>query len=275
MRDLEGILNKLVFINDSVRSLADRVSNIELENQSSRSTSNQNTTEHNGGPDNTASDAGVGLTPTDLAQLLATSPYDNTLGASSGADIQREFDHVRDSLTRVSIPKKCKVNDSAKGIGKDSKASLGVVSKCPRYAETGLKAIASLQPEREDEQTITLLKDEIQKLYTIFLAQVNFLQAEYANLVVKSTFDDETSRIFRSFENNTGAFTDRSLRNIRLAAELASHRSQPARGRARGTPITFRGTGRGFRGFQHRGDYRGGFPSRPTSPEFHQHTDDQ
>ena len=154
------------------------------------------------------------------------------------------------------ILKKYKVNESAKGIGKDSKATLGVVSKCARYAETGLKAIASLQPEREDEQTITLQKNEIQKLFTIFSAQVNFLQAEYANLVVKSTFDDET-------------------RNIRLAAELSSHRSQPARGRARGTPITFRGTGRGFRGFQHRGDYRGGFPSRPTSREFHQHTDDQ
>ena len=173
MSDLEGILNKLDSINDSVRSLADRVSNIELENQSSRSRSNQNTTEHNGGPDNTASDAGV--TPADLAQLLATSPYDNMVGASNGADIQREFDHVRDSLARVSIPKKYKVNDLTKGIGKDSKATLGVVSKCAWYAETDLKAIASLQPEREDEQTITLQKDEIKKLFTIFSVQVNFL----------------------------------------------------------------------------------------------------
>ena len=167
MNDLEGILNQLFSTNDSVRSLADRVSNIELENQPSRSRSDQNIPENNGGPDNTASDAGV--TPTDLAQLLATSPFDNTVGASSGADIQREFDHVRDSLAWVSIPKKYKVNDSSKGIGKDSKATLGVVSKiCARYAETGLKAIASLQPEREDEQTITLQKDEIQKLFTIF-----------------------------------------------------------------------------------------------------------
>ena len=133
----------------------------------SRSRSNQNTIENNGGPDNTASDAGV--TPTDLAQLLATSPYDNTVGASSGADIQREFYHVRDSLARVSIPKKYKVNDSAKGIGKDSKATLGVVSKCARYAETGLKAIASFQPERKDEQTITLQKDDAMLKYKSLL----------------------------------------------------------------------------------------------------------
>ena len=73
MNDLEGILNQLFSTNDSVRSLADRVSNIELENQPSRSRSDQNTTENNGRPDNTASDAGV--TPTDLAQLLATSPF--------------------------------------------------------------------------------------------------------------------------------------------------------------------------------------------------------
>ena len=120
-----------------------------------------------------------------------------------------------------------KVNDSAKVIGKDSKSALDVVSKCARYAETGLKAIASLQPEREDEQTITLQKDEIQKLFTIFSAQVNFQQAVYANLVVKSTFDDEASRIFRSFENNTGAFTDRSLQNI------VWQRSLPVIGRSR------------------------------------------
>ena len=48
MSDLEGILNQLYSTNDSVRSLADRVSNIELENQPSRSRSNQNTTENNG-----------------------------------------------------------------------------------------------------------------------------------------------------------------------------------------------------------------------------------
>ena len=49
-----------------------------------------------------------------------------------------------------------------------------------------------------------------------------FLQAEYSAFVVNSTFNAETSRLFRSFENNASAFSESSLRNIRVAAELSS-----------------------------------------------------
>ncbi|GFR67202.1 hypothetical protein ElyMa_001991800 [Elysia marginata] len=218
MSDLEAILQKLDVIQESVSSLTSRVSSIEVE---TRSRSQQGDTEH------VHHDVSAGASPDNHHndQTHPTpSPYDTTVGASGCRVIQREFDNVRDSLIRVPLPKHYKVNDSAKGISKDCKSTLSVISKCARYAETGLKAIASLQPNQEDEHSMTLEKEEIQKLFTVFSAQINFLQAEFANQVVKSTFDEETSRIFRSFENNTGAFSGSALQNIRLAAELASHR---------------------------------------------------
>ncbi|GFR84553.1 reverse transcriptase [Elysia marginata] len=62
----------------------------------------------------------------------------------------------------------------------------------------------------------------MQGLFLTFASQINFLQSKYASLVVNSTFNAETSRLFRSFENNSAAFNDSSLRNVRVAAELAA-----------------------------------------------------
>ncbi|GFR62799.1 hypothetical protein ElyMa_000139000 [Elysia marginata] len=38
----------------------------------------------------------------------------------------------------------------------------------------------------------------------------------------KIDINEETSRLFRSFENNSAAFSDDALRNVRVAAELSA-----------------------------------------------------
>ena len=261
MSDTEKILERLDSINSTVLALSDRVSKIELR---------------------TPVDVGADPPPVVDDQQdrqdggatgdndVSVSPYYDSVRVST--DIQRDFESLKDSLNRVPLPKDYKINDSARGIGKDNKSTLTVLSKCARFAETGLKVFVTLQPISEDEQLITLQKNDVQKLFTVLAAQANFLQGEYASLVVKATFDEETSRLFRSFENNTGAFSNQSLQNIRLAAELASHSSQRSRGRGRGNWTPNRGY-RGFRG-AHRGDFhnrdfhnRGFFPTRPPGRE--------
>lgn len=57
-------------------------------------------------------------------------------------------------------------------------------------------------------------------LYRTLATSSYFLQSEYANIIVRSSFDDETSRPFTNLENNSSAFSDTSLQNIRIAAEL-------------------------------------------------------
>ena len=104
------------------------------------------------------------------------SPY-STTGAS--ADEQREYDRLRDSLNRVPLPKNYKVNDSAKGIGKEGRQTLAIISKCARFSETGLKVLAVLQPVSEDSNVVTLQKEDLQKLFTVFAAQINFVQGEF------------------------------------------------------------------------------------------------
>lgn len=198
--------------------------------------------------DASASDNRPTVTQEPLAPTEGQGPDPNQLdlgsvGDNAFLDIQRQFDSLRDRLSRVQIPSYCKVNDSAVGIKTDCKPVLKIISKSARFAETGLKILGNLTQEPQGQYNIT--ENDIQSLYTVFYAQVNYLQGEYSNLVVRSTFDDETSRLFRSFENNSQAFSERSLTNVRLAAELSalstrtSSRSSSSRGGYRGRGQTF------------------------------------
>ena len=94
---------------------------------------------------------------------------------------------------------------------------LKVVSRCGRFGETVLKWIGAKCQTSTDEQGLFKLTDEVmQKLYYIFAAQLGFLQGEYANLVVQSTFDTDTAKYFHQFESNQSTFYPLSLKNVRV-----------------------------------------------------------
>ena len=79
-----------------------------------------------------------------------------------------------------------------------------------------------LQISDNDSDVVNINKSDIEKLFIFLNAQCEYLKSEYASPVVKSNFNDTTSRHFRSFKNNSAAFSDDSLRNVRIAAELAA-----------------------------------------------------
>jgi hypothetical protein len=99
-----------------------------------------------------------------------------------------------------------------------------VVSKCGRFAETGLKLYAQClkSPRNQLEDGLKLSEDDLQRLFCVFMGQISYLRGEYASLVVTSSFDSETARYFRQFENNQATFERRSLQNIRIAADLSN-----------------------------------------------------
>lgn len=103
---------------------------------------------------------------------------------------------------------------------------LKVISRSARYAETALKYISILTPRGNDIGNYVISHDEMSALFTILATQQNFLQQEYAALIVKNTFNDETSRLFRAFESHNSAFSSTSLNNLRIAADLAVARDR-------------------------------------------------
>lgn len=248
---LDEILNKLSNLEVSVTSLTVRVESIEKENVSGSRSRPGSTVKNDATTDTVGqlTDNDNFDRQGDIGQASAR-PIDNNLNLRAplnvnsevgptteadltrAADIQRDFERLRDSLLRIPVPNNLKVYDNSTGIKQESRNTLRIISKCARYSETALKVLSMIQDEEAFVDT--------DKLFTCLAAQINFLQSEYANLVVKNTFDEETSRIFKQFENNTGVFNQSSLQNIRIAADLAKSRSVPQRARG--------GRVRGFRG---------------------------
>ncbi len=124
------------------------------------------------------------------------TPTPAFFGEEGGAvvvDSSKEYDAIRESLQKVKLPNYMRVADSQLGIARDQKGTLKVVSKCARFAETGLRWISKMyQKNTPRNDRLCIEETDLQNLFHILLAQVGFLQGEYTNLVVQSTFDDST-----------------------------------------------------------------------------------
>ena len=143
-------------------------------------------------------------------------------------DIQKQFEIIKDLVSRQTLPQNLKVYDSSTGIKNECRPALKVIQKTARYAETALKVLASL--ESPTPTTLSYDNKDINNLYCVLAAQINFLQSEFSSILVKSNFNDETSRIFRSLEASNTSFSQQSLNNLRVSAELAAVSSRAARG---------------------------------------------
>ena len=121
-------------------------------------------------------------------------------------------------MSKIILPPYLKVSDSPAGVKQEHKYALRILSKSARFSETVLKLLSTF---RKTNDTYHLIEEEINALFITLSASTHYLQAEYAKIVVKRSFDEETSRLFNNLENNTAAFNNQSLQNIRIAAELA------------------------------------------------------
>ena len=164
-------------------------------------------------------------------------------------DILKNFDRVKDCLAKVTLPSNLKVQDSTAGIKQDGKAALRIISKSARFAETSLKQLSVISARQQEDKTVVVSDEELAALFTLSAAQIRFLQSEFASLVVRNTFDEETSRLFKSFENHASAFNSSSIQNLRIAADLAVARERASKSFARGRGFprhrNFRQHGRG------------------------------
>ena len=81
-----------------------------------------------------------------------------------------------------------------------------MLSKVGRYTETTLKQVSVIAARNKIDNCFNVPEYELTNLFTLASGLMQFIQAEYAALAVKNTFNEETSRLFRSFENHASAF---------------------------------------------------------------------
>ncbi|GFO31450.1 hypothetical protein PoB_005795500 [Plakobranchus ocellatus] len=79
--------------------------------------------------------------------------------SSSAADILKDFSRLRDSLVRIPVPNNFKVNHTTTGIKQDCRGILRVLSKCARFAETGLKVLTL--PDERDSSSGSIQREDL------------------------------------------------------------------------------------------------------------------
>ena len=146
-------------------------------------------------------------------------------------NIQQDFNSLKSSVEKVILPSHLKLQDSRSGIKREDQPVLTVLSKCVRYIETSLKVLGQI---REDDDNV-----DLNPFATILLANLKFLQDEYAALLVNGKFDKNTSQLFCALQTHNSGFNSECLQNVRVAAELSSISNwftqppTPSRGRGR------------------------------------------
>ena len=168
---------------------------------------------------------------------------------SEADELQEQFNSIKSSLDKVILPPSYKLHDSRSGVKREDQPALNIVSKCGRYVETCLKFLGTVDTDKPVD---------LEPLTTVLLANIKYLQDEYAALLVKGKFDNNTAQLFRSLQKNNSGFTAESIQNVKIAAELSSFAqkpSHPQQSRNFGNRGSYFDTG--SRGGYYRGGYRG------------------
>ena len=153
----------------------------------------------------------------------------------SVAEVQREFEQLKDGLVKVKLPSDLKVFHKPAGIKEDCKQAYGILKECVAFHDTAAKWLTECIAEVNETGSVTLSRADLKDLFTVQLAQANFLRSEYTGLLVKSSVDEDTSKFYKLFERNPTCFSDRAMKHLTNAAELSviKSRAQNAAGQRR------------------------------------------
>lgn len=157
----------------------------------------------------------------------------------SYSELQSEFRAIKESVAKIKLPSDLVVGDSRSGISRADLPKFNLIQKSARFQETILKLLSSAEVTQEQLSSIT----------TVSLAHLRFLQEEYTNLLVSSQFDEGTSKLFATLQQNPATFSPSALENLQRAVSIAGARSarqvsSASASRPRGLPPSL-GFGRG------------------------------
>ena len=172
-----------------------------------------------------------------------------------GPELQALARQIQQKYSSVTLDTSVKLHDDRVGNQREHQKTLNVISRCGRFAETCLKMLKEQAGEAVD-------KDGTAELFTIFAAQIAYLQDEYGCLFVSSLGDQSTARLFRQLRKNTSSLPADAVEDLRCAAQVAASLPQPTsswRGGSRGWRGPYRGNSdfRGRRGYRGPGGFRG------------------
>ena len=193
-----------------------------------------------------AATAGENIDSAGRRHVTVDEQRQSTQSAVQGSysELQSEFRAIKESVAKIKLPPDLTVGDSRAGVSRPDLPKFNLLQKSARFQETVLKLLSTYETSDPAIADIT----------TVTVAHLRFLQEEYTHLLVSSQFDEGTSKLFSTLQQNPAAFPPNALENLHRAVSIAGARparqvSWPASSHGRWFPSP-PGAGRGGRGFR-------------------------
>lgn len=182
---------------------------------------------------------------------------DPSSATGDSRDIQGEFSALRDSLQNIKLPAELRLNDGNKqGLKRQDHPLANVLIKCARFTEANFKILSQCETTGDRD-----MDKKIESLFKVCLAQMKYIQDEFAGILVQGTFDPITSRMFKSLQRQNSVLSAEHIGILQSAATISAAAHTPRDG---GQDRGDRRFGFGNRGYSRgRGERRGfsrGFP---------------
>ena len=213
-----------------------------------------------------AKQKGLGATGVSVDQKLSEA---STLIQSK--DLKWEYEALRDSVARIKLPLRYRMNDSKAGINAKDKEQAAILVRSGKFIETSLKMLFEAQKNWGNSDQVA---DCLDGTLTALTAHMRYLQEEHNTLYVSGQYGSQAKAVLKSIQRNTSNLQPEDIEDLKTTVAILPpqpqvvsqgySQNQNYRGSFRFTN-RFRGgfRGRGFRGgtsFQR--DFNSGFQHR-------------
>ena len=120
----------------------------------------------------------------------------------------------KESVSKIKLLPDLVVGDSRAGVSRADLPKFNLIQKSARFQETILKLLSTCEASDPSVSYVT----------TVALAHLRYLQEEYTNLLVNSQFDESTSKLFATLQQNPAAFPPNAPENMQRAVSIAGAR---------------------------------------------------
>ena len=155
------------------------------------------------------------------------TPATQPLGGEAPVTIQSrslkwEYETLRDSVSRVKLPPRYRMNDSKIGINAKDEEQAAILVRNGRFIETGMKLLLEAQKNWGDYSTVAEILDGIMLCMT---AHMQYVQ-EHNSLYVAGQYGSQAKSAFKSIQRNTSNLQPEDIEDLKTTVSILLQQTQ-------------------------------------------------
>ena len=150
---------------------------------------------------------------------VPTVDHDQVPTSIQSKSLRWEYEAVRDSVSRVKLPHRYRMNDSKSGINSKDKEQAAVLVRSSKFIETGLKLLAEAQ---KIWGNFPVVADVLDGLMLTMTAHMHYVQKEHNGLYVAGQFGPQAKSVFKSVQRNTSNLQPEDIEDLKTMVAILS-----------------------------------------------------